>query len=114
MDRIEGGKIRFKNRVARLNRLVELDAPVGILAREVAMVLDSLYLIDAKTVGEAVADVHEGHVRRASNYCNVSDCTSAAIKGDVLCDEHLKEAEQPSPLDALLDDAEEEADEENN
>lgn len=113
MDRIEGGKLRFKNRIARLNRLAELDAPVPLLAREIAVMLDALYLIDAKAVGEALADVHENHIRRMSSYCVIAECTKEAINkgtdGSDLCQEHEKESRRmAAEMDAQLGDLDKE------
>ena len=65
------GKQRLDSRMARLARLVNLDAPVYVMATEAAMVLDALRMMDPEAVAKALgARAHADLMRRAERCQN--------------------------------------------
>lgn len=86
MDRKDAAKTRIKNRVARLNRLVALDAPVGILIREVKLIEDACWLLDDAQAGQGLANLQRDRVRHAAGFCIEDDCTAQAK--DYYCADH--------------------------
>jgi len=94
MDRTEAAKQRLQNRVKRLVRLVELDAPATLLIREIKLVEDACWLLDEHSSAEGLAALQRDRVRHAAGFCVEESCTAQAT--DYYCEAH-------QPKDAGLD-----------
>ncbi len=107
MNRIDAAKTRLKNRVKRLSRLVELDAPAAILIREIKMVEDTCWLIDENGTGSGLAGLKRDRVRRAAGYCLEENCTAQTKdKDDYYCTEHQPDDAGLDPADFPAEDFE--------
>ena len=64
----EAGELKLKNRVKRLARLVEINAPVIVMATEAQMIMDALWLMDADAVGMSLARREGERVSKAAGF----------------------------------------------
>lgn len=106
----------FKSRLARLSRLVELEAPVVILIRETQLLAKAGEQLSPHYWYETIKHDAEIKARRAYGLCIIPDCDKSAARGDPgpegpfdrdYCAKHAAQAEQEMREDDA-DEAEEE------
>jgi hypothetical protein len=87
----------FKHRLARLNRLVELNAPATIVANEIRLVTSAAWLMMPTEMGTSAAEDLYIKGKRGFGFCTASvECNKQVDRksNDSLCAEHEKEFEE--------------------
>ena len=76
----EAGELKLKNRVKRLARLVEINAPVIVMATEAQMIMDALWLMDADAVGMSLARREGERVSKAAGFVDEDEARVSSLR----------------------------------
>lgn len=86
------GLERLKIRAARFNRLVEIKAPGSILANNLLMIIDAMWMAHSQDMAEAIRQTEERRVKISLGICFMPECdTESADKETGLCARHQRE-----------------------
>jgi hypothetical protein len=91
------GMLLFKNRLARLNRLVQLNAPNYILSNEIRMLEDAGWMAFPDEMSMVVKDRRYLKLKEGYGYCNSTvECDDRVdvFAGDTMCKKHKAEQEK--------------------
>lgn len=98
---------RFQVRTERLQRLIRSNAPSLVVANEVLLILDALWLLDPDAVSTAYATRTHDRLRRDAGFCAELGCGSRVAEGQPhggLCVEHATAFEDEAEDDDLPED----------
>ena len=101
--------IRIKNRVARLQRLIDLEAPDVILIMETQLVSDAAEMLNPEAWYRQLGEKSALEQRRRLGLCIVPDCEASVVGGNAgpfdhdHCEKHAKEAEKEMAEDDLIE-----------
>jgi hypothetical protein len=96
----EAARLRLNNRLERLTRLREINAPTVIIAKEVLLVIDAIWLLDPDAMSSSLSDREHRRVKTAAGFCTYEMVDCGELANDPvtkLCVAHQKEYEGEKP-----------------
>lgn len=87
----EEARRRFKTRLSRMQRLMELDAPDIILANEIHLVVDSAKALLGDDFYRSARRHELALIRNRMGFCREDGCDNLGISGETQCEWHKAE-----------------------
>lgn len=97
------GEYKLQQRVSRLKRLVDLNAPVYIIAREIVLVQKAMWLLNPDAMASAISEDNVQSARHAAGFCNIPGCQNFQHEKNELCEPCIKENEDREKQERLED-----------
>lgn len=96
----DGGERALRERVKRLGQLLDLKAPVWMMATELDLIESALWLLDPNTMGDHLSSKRTAEARASAGVCTMDLGCDGPVERDSACGVHAQE------LDDFINDLE--------